>query len=150
MQGMYYILRHPSIWKPLRKPIFISLVMSLVITSGMFMFTYLPQAAILTLFNGPFAFIAAIPLVLGESGTLINFLARAFWLSPALDNVFDQVGVSYGREYSIWLMIFTPGSTSARHDVPCRSRTRDTRSREEQKSRQGPFNPHAPIYQRRL
>lgn len=89
---MYYILRHPAIWKPLRKPIFISLVMSVFITGAMFMFTYLPQAAILTLFNGPFAFIAAIPLVLGESGTLINFLARAFWLAPALDNVFDQVG----------------------------------------------------------
>jgi len=96
IQGMYYILRHPSIWKPIRKPIFISLIMSFFITGAMFMFTYLPQAAFLTLFNGPFAFIAAIPLVLGESGTLINFLARAFWLAPALDNVFDQVLLQQG------------------------------------------------------
>lgn len=67
---------------------------SLVVTTTMFFLTYLPQVAFLTLTNGPFAFIAAIPLVLGESATITIFVARMMWLTPALNNIFDAVGPS--------------------------------------------------------
>jgi len=94
--GIYYILRHPHLWKPIRKPLFYSLVLSVFVTTSLFAFTYLPQAAVLALFNGPLAFATAVPLVLGESATLVLFIARAFWLAPALDHVFDGVLLDQG------------------------------------------------------
>jgi len=62
----------------------------------MFFITYIPQAAVLTLLNGPLGPINAITLVLSESGTLINFIARAWLLEDALLDVFDATLVSEG------------------------------------------------------
>ncbi|KAG8985010.1 hypothetical protein FRB90_004988, partial [Tulasnella sp. 427] len=96
VEGIYYILRHPHLWKPLFIPMLFTAALSLVITSFMFFFTYLPQAAVLTLFNGPLAFATAVPLVLGESSAIILFLAKAFWLAPVLENLFDEVLLAQG------------------------------------------------------
>ncbi|KAG8913003.1 hypothetical protein FRC01_004780 [Tulasnella sp. 417] len=94
--GIYYLLRHAHLWKPLAKPMLLTAALSVVITSIMFFFTYLPQAAVLVLFNGPLAFVTAVPLVLGESSTIVLFLAKAFWLAPVLDNLFDEVLLAQG------------------------------------------------------
>jgi len=97
LDGIYYLASHPHLWKPLQRPLLLGVLTSFVVTSAMFFFTYLPQAAVLTLSNGPFAFIAAIPLVLGESATITLFVARMMWLAPALDNTFDTVLLAQGH-----------------------------------------------------
>ncbi|KAG8950342.1 hypothetical protein FRC04_007784 [Tulasnella sp. 424] len=96
IEGIYYLIRHPHLWKPLAKPMIFTAALSFIITSTMFLFTYLPQAAVLALFNGPLAFVTAVPLVLGESSTIILLLAKAFWLTPVLDNLFDEVLLAQG------------------------------------------------------
>ncbi|KAG9011651.1 hypothetical protein FRB95_014329 [Tulasnella sp. JGI-2019a] len=97
IEGIYYLLRHPHLWKPLQRPLFLGVVTSFVVTSLMFFFTYLPQVAVLTLTNGPLSFFTAIPLVLGESATITLFVARMLWLAPALDNTFDAVLLEQGH-----------------------------------------------------
>jgi len=57
----------------------------------MFIFTYLPQAAILTLVNGPLAVVSTILLVLSESATLTNALTRGLFLEEAILETFDGV-----------------------------------------------------------
>jgi len=59
--------------------------------AGMFFFTYLPQAAILALFNGPLAAISAALLVLSESSTVFNVMARALLVEDSLIDTFDGV-----------------------------------------------------------
>lgn len=57
----------------------------------MFLFTYLPQAALLTVFNGPLAFFSTVMLVLSESSTITNLVARSFFIQDALLDTFDGV-----------------------------------------------------------
>lgn len=55
----------------------------------MFIFTYLPQLAVLAFLNGPLAALTTILLTLSESSTLINILSRTFLLQDALVDTFD-------------------------------------------------------------
>jgi hypothetical protein len=55
----------------------------------MFTVTYLPQAALMALINGPLAIISAITLVLSESSAITNILARSFFIGDALVDTFD-------------------------------------------------------------
>lgn len=55
----------------------------------MFVFAYLPQAAIMTFTSGPIAAISAALLTLSESSTLINLLSRTFLIQDALIDTFD-------------------------------------------------------------
>lgn len=55
----------------------------------MFFFTYLPQAAVTALFQGPLAAFSTVLLVLSESSTLINVLARGLLVEDALVDTFD-------------------------------------------------------------
>lgn len=65
----------------------------------MFFFTYLPQAAIMTITSGPLlAPISAAILVLSESSTITNYLARSFLLEDALLDTFDGTLVARGHE----------------------------------------------------
>ncbi|KAG8936468.1 hypothetical protein FRC02_001886 [Tulasnella sp. 418] len=106
IEGAYYLLSHPRLWKPLQRPLLLSLVASIVVTGALFLFTYLPQAAIMCLFNGPLGFVTVVPLILSESGAIVLFMARALWLGPAMEETFDAVLfqqgmtqlVSQGRE----------------------------------------------------
>jgi len=97
IEGIYHLIRHPYLWKPLVGPLTLGVLTSLVVTSALFFWTYIPQAAFLTLSNGPFGFIAAVPVVLGESATITLFIARMLWLAPALDNTFDAVLLEQGH-----------------------------------------------------
>jgi hypothetical protein len=63
------------------------------VTACMFVFTYLPQAALLTLVNGPLAVVSTIALVLSESSTITNVIARGLFIDEALVDTFD--GVSF-------------------------------------------------------
>ena len=57
----------------------------------MFIFTYLPQVALLTLVNGPLAVVSTIALVLSESATITNVIARSLFIDEALVDTFDGV-----------------------------------------------------------
>ena len=63
------------------------------VVTFMFMFTYLPQAAVLSIVNGPLAVFTTILLVLSESSMIVTVLARTFLIEDALIDTFD--GVSY-------------------------------------------------------
>lgn len=63
----------------------------------MFFFTYVPQTALLAFTSGPLAPISAFFLVLSESSTITNFLARYFILHDALVDTFDGTLVARGQ-----------------------------------------------------
>jgi hypothetical protein len=56
----------------------------------MFTFTYLPQVAFCALFTGPLAFVAAIPLVLGESYAIISLVSKMFFVTQAQDDICES------------------------------------------------------------
>ncbi|EIW65465.1 hypothetical protein TREMEDRAFT_70543 [Tremella mesenterica DSM 1558] len=76
--GIVYLFSHPSLIRPLIPTLFKGVLVSLAVIVALFTLTYLPQVAFLALFSGPLAFIAAVPLVLGEAYVIITFLARSF------------------------------------------------------------------------
>lgn len=47
------------------------------------------------IFNGPLGFITAIPLILGEAAAITTIIAKTFYLGPALEDLFDEVGMSF-------------------------------------------------------
>lgn len=64
------------------------------ITTFMFIFTYLPQAAIMAFTSGPLAAVSAALLVLSESSTLFTVLSKTFLVEDALIDTFDGVLLS--------------------------------------------------------
>ena len=96
--GVLYFLRHPSLWPPVLNRILPSLLLSVAVLVPMFLFTYIPQAGILSLVNGPIGAINAAALVLSESSFIINRLSRAFLLDQALLDLFDATLVCEGQE----------------------------------------------------
>lgn len=60
----------------------------------MFLFTYLPQMAIMAFTSGPLAAISAAILVLSESSTIFTILSKSFLIEDALVDTFDGVLVS--------------------------------------------------------
>jgi len=70
--------------------------LGLGVTVFMFVFTYLPQAAIMTFTQGPLAAISAALLVLSESSTIFTMLSKTFLIEDALVDTFDGVLMSKG------------------------------------------------------
>lgn len=95
--GIYYLLAHPSLLSPLLPTIAKGIVMSIGVVAGMFGLTYLPQVAVLAFISGPLAFVAAVPLVLGEAYVVINFLTKTFLLGQVGIDLFDEVLVQKGH-----------------------------------------------------
>jgi hypothetical protein len=58
-----YFASHRSLWKPLLNKLLPTASLGLGVTIFMFAVTYVPQAAILTVFNGPLAILTTILLV---------------------------------------------------------------------------------------
>jgi len=89
IKGIYYFLRHKELSKPLRDKLAPLITTGIGVTTLMFLFTYLPQAALLTVFSGPLAVISTIFLVLSESATITNVVSKGFFIEDALINTFD-------------------------------------------------------------
>lgn len=70
------------------------MTLSTGVIAFMFIFTYLPQAAMLTFVNGPLAAFTTVLLTLSESSTIINLISRTFLLQDAIVDTFDGVLVS--------------------------------------------------------
>lgn len=71
-----------------------TMTLGLGITTAMFVFTYVPQMAIMAFTSGPLAAISAALLVLSESSTLFTILSKTFLIEDALVDTFDGVLVS--------------------------------------------------------
>ncbi|KAG8777921.1 hypothetical protein FRC12_000125 [Ceratobasidium sp. 428] len=97
VKGVYYLLGHPKLYKPLIKPLGLALLTNLAILGFLFVVTYLPQAAFMCIFNGPLGFITAIPLILGEAAALTTIIAKTFYLGPALEDLFDETLLLQGQ-----------------------------------------------------
>ena len=91
-----YFLSHRALWKPLTAKLAPTVTLGLGITTFMFVFTYLPQAAVLAFTNGPLAAISAALLVLSESSPIFTVLSKSFLIQEALVDTFDGVLVSKG------------------------------------------------------
>jgi hypothetical protein len=88
-KGIYYFLTHREFWPLFGRQLVPLTVISLVILSILFTFTYLPQVAFLLIFHGPTAWFNAVFLVLGEGQVLVALLFEAFMVDETLVNVFD-------------------------------------------------------------
>lgn len=73
-------------------------LLSATVITGMFVFTYVPQFAVLVLFNGPLAVFTTVLLILNESATIINLVSRTYLLQDALLDTFDGTLVARNAE----------------------------------------------------
>lgn len=96
LKGIFYFLTHKPLWTPLLSRTIPTATIGLGVTSSMFFFTYVPQAAILSFTNGPLAPFSAALLVLSESSAITAFLARFFFLRDALLDTFDGTLLEQG------------------------------------------------------
>jgi hypothetical protein len=96
IKGIYYFLTHSQLSKPLRDELGPTISTAVSVAGTMFFFTYLPQVAVLTLFNGPLAVVSTIFLVLSESATITNLISRSFFIEDALVDTFDGVSSLVG------------------------------------------------------
>jgi Etoposide-induced protein 2.4 (EI24) len=93
-EGLYYFAAHRSLWKPLTSRLASTLTLSVGVTTFMFVFAYLPQAAIMAFTSGPLAAVSAALLTLSESSTIVNLISRTFMIQDALIDTFDGTLVS--------------------------------------------------------
>ncbi|KAI9669528.1 MAG: hypothetical protein M1817_004647 [Caeruleum heppii] len=89
LKGVAYFMTHRSLWKPLMSKLVPNITLAIGVISFMFIFAYLPQAAVLSLVNGPLAVFSSILLTLSESSTLITILSKTFLIDDALVDTFD-------------------------------------------------------------
>ena len=73
------------------------MTLSAGVIAFMFIFTYLPQLAVLVFVNGPLAAFTTILLTLSESSTIINLLSRTFLIQDALVDTFDAVLIARNK-----------------------------------------------------
>lgn len=106
MQGIFYFLTHPELWKPLRSRLLPYLTLYSGVLGSMFFFTYLPQLAVMAFVNGPLAVFTTALLILNESSTITGMVSKNYLLREAILDTFDgtlvarnSTGiVSQGRE----------------------------------------------------
>jgi len=97
LQGILYFFRHRSLWKPLTAKLLPTMSLGIGVTAFMFAVTYVPQVALLALFNGPFAIVSTVLLVLSESSTIFNLLSKNFLIDGALIDTFDATLLARGQ-----------------------------------------------------
>ncbi|KAE8352460.1 hypothetical protein BDV28DRAFT_135119 [Aspergillus coremiiformis] len=96
LRGVYYFASHRFLW-PLFKTRLIPIVLlSAFIYVILFLFTYLPQVAFLSIFQGAGAWINGAFLVLGEGAAIVAALFEAFFVDETLVDIFDAVLVNEG------------------------------------------------------
>ena len=71
-----------------------TLSLGIGVTTFMFIFTYVPQMAVMAITSGPLAALSAALLVLSESSTILTVLSKTFLIEDALVDTFDGVLLS--------------------------------------------------------
>ena len=98
MQGIYYFLAHRFLWTFLKARLVPVILLSAFIYVNLFVWTFLPQVAILHIFHGPAAWVNAAVLVLGEGQVIIALLFEAFLVDETLVDIFDSVLINEGLQ----------------------------------------------------
>lgn len=98
MQGIYYFLTRRFLWTFLRARLLPIALLSAFIYVNLFLWTYLPQVAILHIFQGPGAWFNTVFLVLGEGQVIIALLFEAFLVDETLVDIFDSVLINEGLQ----------------------------------------------------
>ena len=98
MQGIYYFIVHRFLWTFLRARLLPIILLSAFIYVNLFLWTYLPQVAVLHIFHGPAAWVNAAVLVLGEGQVIIALLFEAFLVDETLVDIFDSVLINEGLQ----------------------------------------------------
>jgi hypothetical protein len=94
IKGILYFVSHRSLWQPLVSKLGPYFLLSAGVVTGMFVFTYVPQLAVLVFVNGPLAVFTTVILILNESSVIINQIARTWLLQDALLDTFDGTLIS--------------------------------------------------------
>merc|ERR1711967_126259 len=84
IQGIYYLASHKDLRKPLFSRLAGTLTLGVGVTTFMFLFTYVPQLAVLFFTSGPLAAFSTALLVLSESSTLTTVLSKALLIEGTL------------------------------------------------------------------
>jgi Etoposide-induced protein 2.4 (EI24) len=95
-QGILYFVTHRFLWTFLRARLIPIILLSAFIYVNLFLWTYLPQVAVLHFFHGPVAWLNAAVLVLGEGQVIIALLFEAFLVDETLVDIFDSVLINEG------------------------------------------------------
>jgi hypothetical protein len=74
------------------------ILLSIFVTTILFIFAYLPQVALLAIFHGPAAWFNATVLVLGEASAIVALLFEGFFVDETLVDVFDAVLITQGLQ----------------------------------------------------
>ena len=96
IKGLAYFTRHREFWPLFRARLIPISLLSLFILANLFIWTYLPQVALLAVFHGPGAWLNATFLVLGEGSAIVALLFEAFFVDETLVDVFDAVLIKEG------------------------------------------------------
>ncbi|KAF5372984.1 hypothetical protein D9758_001780 [Tetrapyrgos nigripes] len=98
-RGILYFVSspNPSLYRAMKPIVLKCLGVSAGITIFMFTTLYLPHVAFCAIF-GPFAFLAAATMVVGESYALVLLVTRMFFLENVQDKIFDAILVQHGHE----------------------------------------------------
>ncbi|GJE93887.1 EI24 domain-containing protein [Phanerochaete sordida] len=96
LRGVLYTATHPHVLLAVRGPLLKALGASAALFLALAFFTYLPQAALLSLFTGPLGPLLALALLGAESLALLTLLAKPLLLAPALERVFDTTLAASG------------------------------------------------------
>ncbi|KAI5203977.1 hypothetical protein E4T39_03888 [Aureobasidium subglaciale] len=97
IRGIFYFLSNRELWKPLAAKLLPTIALGVTTLAGVFFFGYLPQAAILAVFNGPLAAVNAALLCLSESSKIFNTLSKNFLVEDSLIDTFDGTLVAKGE-----------------------------------------------------
>lgn len=85
----------------------------------MFAVTYVPQAAVLSIVNGPLAIFSTILLVFSESSTLLTVLSKMFLIEEALVDTFDGVSSPLAVYFPEESLITRPDTAIEEPDRNC-------------------------------
>ncbi|KAL2161194.1 hypothetical protein VTH06DRAFT_8413 [Thermothelomyces fergusii] len=97
IKGIFYFIRHPELWKPLRANLLPYLTLYSGVLGAMFFFTYLPQLAVMAFASGPLAVFTTALLILNESSTITGILAKNYLLHDAMLDTFDGTLLARNR-----------------------------------------------------
>jgi len=95
LQGIYYLVTHRFLWPLIKTRFIICAILSIFVYLILFIFAYLPQVALLALFQGSLAWVNAAFLVLGEGSAVIALLFEAFFVDEALVQIVDSVSYPF-------------------------------------------------------
>lgn len=91
-------MSHRFFWPLLHRRLVTIFILSAIVYTILFLFTYLPQVAFLAIFQGAGAWVNGAILVLGEGAAIVALLFEAFFVDETLVDIFDAVMIHKGFE----------------------------------------------------